>query len=88
MAYGNRKSSARRGRRTVGGRKRGTASRARSSVRGASTARRRSARPRARSAPQTVRIVLETAGEAPVRAGQAVGIGSKVAPQPRVKPRF
>jgi len=37
---------------------------------------------------QTVRIVLETAGQAPVREGEAVGIGQKVAKSPRVKPRF
>lgn len=39
-------------------------------------------------APQTVRIVLEHAGAAPVREGQQVDIGMKVAKAPRLKPRF
>ena len=43
---------------------------------------------RAYSAPQTVRIVLEHAGAAPVREGQQVDIGMKVAKAPRLKPRF
>lgn len=48
---------------------------------------RRSSAPRA-AKHQTVRIVLETAGAQPVREGEAVGIGQKVAKAPRVKPRF
>lgn len=43
---------------------------------------------RAARAPQTVRIVLEHAGAAPVREGQQVDIGMKVAKAPRLKPRF
>jgi len=43
---------------------------------------------RASRAPQTVRIVLEHAGQAPVREGQQVDIGMKVARAPRLKPRF
>lgn len=38
--------------------------------------------------PQTIRIVLEHAGAAPVREGQQVDIGTKVAKAPRLKPRF
>ena len=37
---------------------------------------------------ETVRIVLEHAGAAPVREGQQVDIGMKVAKAPRLKPRF
>lgn len=51
------------------------------------SARRGSAR-RTTRAPQTVRIVLEHAGAAPVREGQQVDIGMKVAKAPRLKPRF
>lgn len=53
--------------------------------------RKSSGRGRSRStarAPQTVRIVLEHAGAAPVREGQQVDIGMKVAKAPRLKPRF
>ncbi|QIG67931.1 hypothetical protein EVB54_002 [Rhizobium phage RHph_Y67] len=39
-------------------------------------------------APRSVRIVLETAGVSPVRAGEAVGVGQKVARAPRLKPKF
>lgn len=49
---------------------------------------RRRAGSRAARAPQTVRIVLEHAGAAPVREGQQVDIGMKVAKAPRLKPRF
>lgn len=41
-----------------------------------------------RASPRAVRIVLETAGQNPVREGDAVGIGQKVATSPRLKPRF
>lgn len=51
------------------------------------SARRGSTR-RASRGPQTVRIVLEHAGAAPVREGQQVDIGMKVAKAPRLKPRF
>lgn len=56
-----------------------------------SAPRKSSGRGRSRSAaraPQTVRIVLEHAGAAPVREGQQVDIGMKVAKAPRLKPRF
>lgn len=43
---------------------------------------------RAAGAPRSVRIVLETAGVSPVRAGEAVGVGQKVAKPPRLKPKF
>lgn len=56
----------------------------RSSVRRTST-RRSSAR---RSTPRTSRVVVEIVQPGPVRAGEAVGIGEKVAPMPRLKPRF
>ena len=49
---------------------------------------RRSGARRASRAQQTVRIVLEHAGAAPVREGQQVDIGMKVAKAPRLKPRF
>lgn len=43
---------------------------------------------RAAASPRSVRIVLETAGSAPLRAGEAVGVGQKVARAPRLKPKF
>jgi len=67
------------------GRKSGGASSRYSSSR--KPARRRSGS-RSTRAPQTVRIVLEHAGAAPVREGQQVDIGMKVAKAPRLKPRF
>lgn len=43
---------------------------------------------RASGRQQTVRVVIEHAGAAPVRAGDAVSISQKVAAKPRVKPRM
>lgn len=78
--------------RRSGGSSRGYSVRSAGRVRSrAGAPRKSSGRGRARSAsraPQTVRIVLEHAGAAPVREGQQVDIGMKVAKAPRLKPRF
>lgn len=74
-----------RSRRSSGSRGRSTGRVARRSVRATSTRRSSS---RKRAAPQTRKIVIEFAGSAPVRSGEPVSIGQKVAPRPRVRPRM
>jgi hypothetical protein len=86
-----RKVSGRRTGSTAGRSKRGATRRApaakRSTRKFAPKRNRASGRAGRRSAaPQAIKIVLETSETA--RAGEAVGIGQKVAPTPRLKPRF
>lgn len=90
MAKRTRRSASRSSRRSAGA---GSGYRKRSASKRpyrAAAPRKSSGRRRARSTarPQTVRIVLEHAGAAPVREGEQVGIGMKVAKAPRLKPRF
>lgn len=90
MAKRTRRSASRSARRSSGARsgygKRSASKRSYRAAAPRKSSRRRTARGAAR--PQTVRIVLEHAGASPVREGEQVGIGMKVAKAPRLKPRF